>query len=415
LTDSVTDGMPDCPFQESEALMRYRSTSLAGSALVFGVCLGLTGCARAPSGAPVAAPMPITVSYPVERQITDYVDFTARTVAVDSVEVRAHVWGYLDKVNFKEGALVKKGDVLFELDPRPYVALLHQAKAKVAQDAAQLTYDEAEYQRNVRLVLTGAVSRSELDKTSAARGVDIANIAADKALVASRQLDLDYTKVTAPVSGRVSRYVVTVGNLIQSGDQGGGTLLTTLVSIDPMYAYFDVDEYTVLRVRKLIREGKFKSARESEVPVSLGLANEDGFPHKGIVNFVDNQVNPKTGTLRLRGVFPNKDDSLSAGLFARVRLPIGRPHPALLISDRAVDTDQGQKIVYIVNKHHKVVSRPVRLGALHDGLREVIDGVKPGEMVVVNGLQQVHPGLGVEPKLEEMPLSDRPGLTASAK
>src|SRR5262249_51737575 len=156
--------------------------------------------------------------------------------------------GYLDKVNFKEGAMVQKGDVLFELDPRPYQALLNQAKAKVAQDEAQLTYDEAEYQRNLKLVGTGAVSRSDLDKVSAARGVDLANIAADKSVVASRQLDLDYTKVLAPVSGRVSRYVVTVGNLVQSGDQGGGTLLSTIMSVDPMYAYFDVDEHTALRV-----------------------------------------------------------------------------------------------------------------------------------------------------------------------
>src|SRR5262249_60618712 len=169
---------------------------------------------------------------PVEQVITDYVDFTGRTAAVDSVEVRAHVWGYLHKVNFSEGALVRKGDVLFELDPRPYQALLSQAQAKVTQDEAQLKYDESEYQRNLRLVNTGAVSRSDLEKTSAARGVDIANIAADKAVVAARQLDLEYTKVTAPVSGRASRYVVTVGNLIQSGDQGGGTLLTTIVSVD---------------------------------------------------------------------------------------------------------------------------------------------------------------------------------------
>src|SRR5580693_2873971 len=244
--------------------------------LLLWLCLGLAGCAQAPSGAPVATPIPVTVSLPVEREVTDYADFTARTAAVDSVEVRAHVWGYLDKVNFKEGALVQKGDVLFELDPRPYQAILNQAKAKVTQDEAQLSYDEAEYQRNVKLVETRAASRSDLDKSAAARGVDIANIAADKAVVASRQLDLDYTKVTAPVSGRASRYVVTVGNLIQSGDQNGGTLLTTLVSVDPMYAYFDVDEYTVLRVRQMIREGKAQSARNGEVTVWLGLANEDG-------------------------------------------------------------------------------------------------------------------------------------------
>jgi membrane fusion protein, multidrug efflux system len=202
--------------------------------LVLGLCIGLVGCARGPSGTSEAAPTPVTVSHPVERDVTDYAGFTGRTAAVDSVEVRAHVWGYLQKVNFKEGALVQKGDVLFELDPRPYQALLNQAKAKVKQDEAQLKYDEAEYQRNLRMVNTGAASRSDLDKTSSARGVDICNIAADEAVVASRQLDLEYTKVIAPVSGRVSRYVVTVGNLIQSGDQNGGTLLTTIVSVDPM-------------------------------------------------------------------------------------------------------------------------------------------------------------------------------------
>jgi RND family efflux transporter MFP subunit len=281
--------------------MKYGSAFRIGSALVFGICLGLTGCARAPSEGPAAVPIPITVSYPVEREVTDYADFTARTAAVDSVEVRAHVWGYLDKVNFKEGALVKKGEVLFEIDPRTYQAMLNQAKAKVAQDEAQLKYDEAEYKRNLRLAATGAVSQSDLDKTSAARGVDLANVAADKAMVASRQLDLDYTKVTAPVSGRVSRYVVTVGNLIQSGDQNGGTLLTTIVSVDPIYAYYDVDERTVQRVSQLIREGKVKWAQKTEWPVSLGLATEEGFPHQGTVNFVDNQVNPKTGTLRVRG------------------------------------------------------------------------------------------------------------------
>jgi RND family efflux transporter MFP subunit len=379
------------------------SSTCRGSLLVLGFCLGLAGCARGPAEAPPPAPIPIAVSYPVERYVTDSADFTARTAAVDSVEVRAHVWGYLEKVNFKEGALVKKGDVLFEIDPRPYQALLNQAKAKVAQDEAQLTYDEAEYRRTLNLVRSRAASQSDLDRTAAARGVDLANIAADKALVASRRLDLDYTKVLAPVSGRVSRYVVTVGNLIQSGDQGGGTLLTTIVSVDPMYAYFDVDEHTVLRVRRLIRKGKVKSARDVEIPVWLSLANENRHRHRGTINFVDNQVNPKTGTLRLRGVFPNKDESLAPGYFARVQVPIGYAHQALLISDRALDTDQGQKIVYVVDKHNQVVSRPVQLGALHDGLREITKGLKPGERVIVNGLQQVRPGVTVEPKLVDMP------------
>jgi len=181
--------------------------------------------------------------------------------------------------------------------------------------------------------------------------------------------------------------------------------LTTVVSVDPMYGYFDVDERTVLRIRQLIREGKAKSASETVWPVSLGLATEKGFPHQGTINFVDNQVNPKTGTLRVRGVFPNKDESLSPGFFARVRVPIGPPHQALLVSDRALDNDQGQKILYVVNDKKVVVSRAVRVGAVHDGLREIEDGLKPGERVIVNGLQLVRPGLIVEPKLTDMPVS----------
>jgi RND family efflux transporter MFP subunit len=386
--------------------MRYLSIHRTVAVLLLGLGLTLTGCARAPSEGPAAAPIPVKVSYPVEREVTDYVDFTGRTAAIDSVEVRAHVWGYLDRVNFKEGAMVEKGDVLFELDARPYQAALNQAKAKVAQDEAQLEYDEAEYQRNVGLFRTAALSKSDMDKSTAARNVDIANVAADKAVVASRQLDLDYTKVLAPVSGRVSRYDVTVGNLIQSGDQNGGTMLTTIVSVDPMYAYFDVDEHTALRARKLVREGKSDSPRDGAYPVFLGLANEVGHPHRGNIDFVDNQLRPKTGTIRARGTFPNKDQVLLPGMFTRVRVPIGWPHQALLVSDRAIDTDQGQRILYVVNEKDEVVSRPVQLGALHDGLREITDGLKPGERVVVNGLQQVRPGITVDPNLIAMPTAE---------
>ena len=377
-----------------------------GGALVLVLSLVAAGCAQRPA-APPKAPPAVAVSCPVEQYVTDYADFTARIAAVDSVDVKAHVWGYLEKVNFKEGALVRKGDVLFELDVRPYEALLNQAKAKVRQDEAQLTYDEAEYQRNLAIVSSGAVSRSDLDKTAAARGVDIANIAADKAAVVSADLNLEYTKVVAPVSGRVSRYNVTVGNLIQSGDQGGGTLLTTIVSVDPMYAYFDMDELTVQRVQQLIREGKLKADDEATLSVSLGLATEEGFPHRGTINFVDNQVNPKTGTLRIRGVFANKDGALSPGFFARVRVPVGPLHRVLLVSDRALDSDQGQKVLYVVNDKNEVVVRPVRVGALHHGLRAIEDGLKPGERVIVNGLQLVRAGVTVQPALVDMPVQKR--------
>jgi RND family efflux transporter MFP subunit len=364
---------------------------------------------------PPPAPLTVSVSRPIQRTVTDYADFTARIAAVESVEVRAHVWGYLEKVKFKEGELVKKGDVLFEIDPRPYQASLNQAKAKVDQDVAQLSFDEAEYQRNLQLIGARAVSQSDLDKSAAARGVDRANIEADKAIVAARELDLEYTKVVAPVSGRVSRYNVTKGNLVQSGDQNGGTLLTTIVSVDPIYAYFDVDERTVMRVRQLIREGKAKSARETTWPITLGLATDEGFPRQGTINFVDNQVNPKTGTLRVRAVFANQDEALSAGFFARVRVPIGLAHDALLVSDRALDNDQGQKILYVVNAKNEIVARPILTGMLHDGLRVIEGGLKAGEQVVVNGLQLVRPGMTVEPKLVDMPHSGGGGHEPDTK
>jgi RND family efflux transporter MFP subunit len=375
-----------------------------GRVLLLAVGLGLAGCARAPSAAPSAAPMPVTVSYPVDRNVTDYADFTGRTAAVDSVEVRARVTGYLDTVNFREGALVKKDDKLFEIDPRPYRAELDRAKGTVAQFEARVHRLERDYQRAKILITRGAVGQEEYDRyegdyREAVAGLDVAKANRDMAV-----LNVGYAKVTAPVSGRVSRYVVTVGNLIQSGGQNSGTLLTTIVSVDPMYAYFDVDERTVLRIRQLIREGKAQSSGQSRWPVALGLATEEGFPHQGTINFEDNQVNPRTGTLRLRGVFPNKDEALSPGFFARVRVPIGRSHQALLVTDRAIDTDQGEKVLYIVNKKHEVLSRPVRMGALHDGLREITRGLEPGEQVIVSGLQQVRPGITVEPKLLDMPL-----------
>jgi RND family efflux transporter MFP subunit len=286
----------------------------------------------------------------------------------------------------------------------------------VAQYEARVHRLERDFQRARNLIVRGAVGQEEYDRFEADYREALANLDVAKANRDLAALNVEYARIIAPVSGRVSRYVVTVGNLIQSGDQNGGTLLTTLVSVDPMYAYFDVDERTVLRIRQLIREGKAKSAGETKWPVALGLATEVGFPHQGTINFEDNQVNPRTGTLRVRGVFPNKDEALSPGFFARVRVPIGRAHAAVLVTDRAIDTDQGEKVLYIVNKKNEVVSRPVGLGALHDGLREITHGLNPGEQVIVNGLQQVQPGIMVEPKLLDMPVrlaansraSDRP-------
>ncbi len=283
--------------------MKYRSPVRMNSALVLGFCLGLMGCARAPSEAPPAAPVTVTVSYPVERDVTDYADFTARIAAVDCVEVRAHVWGYLERVNFKEGTLVKKGDVLFELDPRSYQADYDRAVANLAQAKAHLARLEADFQRAQTLIQSAAIAKADYDLALGDRNEAAAMVGVAEAALNTAKLNLGYTKVTAPISGRVSRYLVTAGNMIQSADLANVSLLTTIVSVDPMYAYFDVDERTVQRVWQSIREGK----ASRPWPVSLGLATEEGFPHRGTINFVDNQVNPKTGTLRARGVFSNSE------------------------------------------------------------------------------------------------------------
>jgi len=372
------------------------------SVLVVTFGLALAGCKRQPPALAATPPPVVMVSPPVQREVTDYYEYTARTAAVTAVEVRARVSGYLVKVNFQEGVVVKKGDLLFQIDPRPFQAVLDQAKGQVAQWEAKLARAEADVARDERLLPKGAASQKDLDQAVADRGEARAAIQSARAAVDRAALDLEFTRVTAPINGRISRHLIDEGNLVTADT----TLLTTLVSIDPMYAYFDADEGSVLRVRQLIREGKVQSARDvATVPVLLALANEPGFPHRGTINFVDNQVNPQTGTLRLRGVFPNEPEVLAPGYFARVRLLIGQTHGALLVTDRAIDTDQGQKIVYVVNDKNEVVSRPISLGALHDGLRVIEEGVQPGERVIVNGLLQVRPGLTVEPKLVDMPVS----------
>ena len=340
-----------------------------GSALVLGLCLGVTGCARAPAAAPAAAPISVTVSYPVERDVTDYADFTARIAAVNSVDVQgARVRATWTSSTSRKGPWSRRGMSSSSSIARPYQAALDQAKAKVRLDEAQLKFDEAEYERDLNLFNSGGVVTLGAGQGQARPGTRMSRPSRPtRPMVASYELDLIYAKLAAPIGGRISRYNVTVGNLIQAGNQGGGTLLTTIVSVDPMYAYFDVDEGTVQRLRRSAREGKAKSAEEPAWPVSLGLATEEGFPHQGTINFVDNQVNAKTGTLRVRGVFPNKDESLTAGFFARVRIPTGRPHRALLVSDRALDNDQGQKVLYVLNDRDEVVSRPVRVGRCTTG------------------------------------------------
>jgi RND family efflux transporter MFP subunit len=348
-------------------------------------------------------PPVVTVSYPLERDVTDYSDFTGRTMAVETVKVRARVFGYLQKINFREGAEVKKDDVLFEIDPRTYQADLDRASANLVQSQAHRDRLQADFERARRLLAQRAIGQEEYDKIVGDRSEAEAAVRLAEAGLAAARLNLDFTKVRAPVAGHISRTMVTVGNLVQSGEMGG-TTLTNIVSIDPVYVYFDVDDLTFAQVNRLIRDGKMQSSAEAQPPVLLGLASEQGYPRTGVIDFVDNQVDPSTGTLKMRGLFRNPDRTLTPGLFARVRVPLGGSRRALLVTDRAVDTDQGQKVVYVTDGENVVEKRAVRLGRLHDGLREIETGVQVGERVVVDGIQRVRGGVKVEPTLVEMPV-----------
>jgi RND family efflux transporter MFP subunit len=357
---------------------------------------------RAPAQPPPPPPSAVTVSYPLQRDVADYADFTGQTAAVKSVDVRARVWGYLETVNFTEGALVKKGDLLFQIDPRPYDALVKQAQAKMAQDQAQLTHTTETYKRIEKLRYRQAVTQEDLDKALADRDGLQAALLADKADLLTKQLDLDFTRIEAPISGRVSRFEVTEGNVVQSG-QNGGTLLTTIVSVDPMFVYFDVDERTLLQVRRQVQSGELKNVQETAFPIFVGLADEPDFPRQGSVNFMDNKVDPGTGTLRLRANIANSDGMLTPGLFVRCHLPLGEPRRVILVSEQALGSDQGQKFVYVVNDKDEAIYRPVKVGRLYNGLRVIESGLTKTDKVVVIGLQRVQPGAKVEPKLAEMP------------
>jgi RND family efflux transporter MFP subunit len=363
----------------------------------------LTGCAGTAPQMPEMPPPSVTVSYPLEREVIDHVELTGRTAAVESVQVRARVWGHLQKINFSEGTEVKKSDLLFLIDQRPYQAALKRAEADVEQSEARYNRVRADHSRARTMVGTRSISQEEFDRTAGELLETQAMVRAAKAALEAARLNLDYTEVRAPVSGQIGRAMVTVGNMVTSGETGG-TMLTTIVSLDPMYAYFDVDELTFLQVRHLLRKGKGDES-DTMPSVTLGLANEQDYPHQGMIDFADNQVDPNTGTLKVRGVFDNDDRALAPGLFVRVRLPVGGAHKAVLVTDRAVDTDQGQKVMYVVGKDNVVDKRPVQLGRLHDGLREIVSGVKSDEQVVVDGIQRVRGGVTVAPRLVDMPVS----------
>lgn len=367
---------------------------MRGISVILMALFALTGCGERTPNKATIEPMRVLVATPIEKEITDYEYFTGRAAAPDSVEIRARVNGYLDKPYFKEGDEVKKGDKLFEIDRRPYQADYDQQAADLERAKAAKATAGFELERERELFDRKAASKRDLDLATGRAGETEASVRAAEAALAKAKLNLDFTIITAPVDGRVSKFNITPGNLVVA-DQ---TLLTTLVSVDPVYVYADLDENTVLMFKKLISEGKIKSASQSELHVGMALANETGFPHDGIVNFVDNRIDPNTGTLRVRAVFKNSNRLISPGAFCRVRIPVGPPHPALLVSERAIGSDQGKKFVFIVNDKNLVDYRPVELGSLQNGLREVRKGLTKDDRLITVGLQRVRPGMTVDPQ-----------------
>jgi len=357
---------------------------------------------RGAEAPPPPPPPGVTVAAVPERDVKEWDEFIGRLEAVEAVQIRPRVSGYIQQVAFNEGNGVRKGQVLFEIDPRPYLAAMARAEAELEVARARAQLAGRDVVRAQRLVAVQAISREEMDSRSAGQEENEAAVRAAEAAVATARLDLEWTKVRSPISGRVSRAEVTEGNLVQAG--ADAALLTTVVSLDPIYVYFEGDEQTYLKYAALARAGSRPNSRDNRTPVELGLSDEEGFPHEGYVDFVDNQLNAEAGTIRFRAVFSNKDHLFTPGLFARIRLVGSGTYPAKLVLDRAVGTDQDKKFVLVLKPDSTVDYRPVQLGRLIDGFRVVDSGLVAGEQIVINGLQRVRPGAKVTPKTAPMTL-----------
>jgi RND family efflux transporter MFP subunit len=358
----------------------------------------LAGCRPAPKASPPPPP-PVTVA-PVERQtIVEQDEFTGRLEPIHSVEVRPRVSGYLQRVCFQSGQLVEKGDVLFVIDPRWHQAAFDQRQAQLEQAKVRLDNARREAERTTQLLTNRAISVEEADaRRSRYQEAKAAWLAAQAALD-SAKLDLEYTQVRAPIDGRVSRALLTEGNYV-SGLAGGASLLTTIVSVDPVYAYADLDENSLLRFSALLQAGTLETNSEGKVPVEMELADETNFPHHGYIESLDNHIDADTGSILLRAVFPNPDGRLVPGLFARLRVPLSAKYPAVLVEERAIGTDQAQKFVLTLTRSNTVAYQAVTLGPEIGGKRVVRAGLDGGEEIVVNGLQRVRPGMAVAPQPE---------------
>ena len=385
-------------------------TGLPWLALAASVTLSLAiaGCgSQASPGAGMPPPPEVSVANVLSKQVRQWDDFTGRVAAVESVELRPRVSGYVQRVAYEEGQEVNKGDLLFVIDPRPYQATLDRAQADLERARSEARLAKAQDVRAHTLIEAQAISREEFETRKAATSGSNASVRAAEAAVAAAQLDLQFTQVRSPISGRAGRAAVTEGNLAQAD----ATLLTTVVSQDPVFVYFESDEQSFLRYNEMARKGE---RTRSSNPVRVGLANEAGYPHEGVVDFIDNQVDARTGTIRARAVLRNPDRVFTPGLFARVQLQGSGEFKALLIDDKAVLTDQDRKYVYVLGPKNAAVRKDIVLGRNIDGLRVVESGLAPADKVIVHGVQKVFfPGMPVSPKQIAMG-APPPSLVASA-
>ncbi len=371
------------------------------------ITVSLSACkpaAKGPAGPPQATIPDVTVAKPIARRLTDWDEFTGRLTSREKVEVRARVSGYLTVVSLKEGTEVKAGDLLFTIDPRPYEAIVQRAEAVLAQAKTNAELANIEAKNATTLRQGQVISTEESERRLKSAAGEQAAVRAAEAMVSSAKLDLEFTQIRAPISGRISDARVTEGNLVTGGTKDA-TLLTTIVALDPIYCDIEVDERSALKYREMHKSGERESALFGLIPAEMALVNQVGWPHQGQIDFVDNQINPATGTIRARAVFPNKDRLMSPGFFAKVRIPGSGEYDGLLIRDAAVGDDQGSSYVWVLDAEDKAVYRPITLGPLLDGLRVVRGGLKADDRVIILGLMSVRNGNKVKPALADMSLA----------
>src|SRR6201987_234477 len=378
----------------SDLEMKTGRDICSGRLIVVALTLWLAGCNNEPPAGPGLPPAEVTVSKPEQREVVNWNEFTGRTAAVKLVNVTPRVSGYIVDIPFKEGDIVHKGDLLFQIDPRPYQDAYEQALGQLQHAQANQQLQDATFERQQRLRETGVIAKEDYDTALSNKNQAAAQVVSAQAARNSAQLNLEFTHVVSPIDGRVSHQLLNIGTLVKADS----TRLTTIVSIDPIYAYFSVDELAALSYQRLIREGKLASSGGGKLPVYLQLQDETGFPHQGTIDFSDNAFDSSTGTLLVRGSFPNSDGFLTPGNFVRVRVASSPKYNALLVADRAIGSDQDQSFVFVVDSKNIARLRHIKTGQLAEGLRVVKSGLQPDDVVIINGIIKVRPDSPVRPQ-----------------